>query len=157
MIRDLLDRLERVIRIGCILSFSIMAIMGVLQVLCRYFVNASIDFSEELARYSFVWSVFLGSVLCYRQRNHAAIEVFVNKMPARLRRPVLILSTLVCSAFFLLLVLHGTTITIDAMGQSTASLGISMALPYAAVPVGGFLLFIYSLEILYERIQPAKQ
>jgi len=157
LIRDLLDRLERVIRIACIVSFSIMAIMGVLQVLCRYFLNISIEFSEELARYSFVWAVFLGSVLCYRQHSHAAIEVFVKKIPMRLRRPVLVVSSLVCSAFFVLLVLHGTTITIDAMGQATASLGISMALPYAAVPVGGFLLFIYSLEILYERFELGKE
>lgn len=157
MIRDLLDRLESVIKVGCILSFSIMAIMGVLQVLCRYFINTSIDFSEELARYSFVWAVFLGSVLCYRQHSHAAIEIFVNKTPTRLRRPVLILSSLVCSAFFLLLIVHGTSITIDAMGQATASLGISMALPYAAVPAGGFLLFIYSLEILHERIKLGKE
>ena len=57
-----LDVLEKYVTWACITSFSTMAIAGILQVVCRYALGKSLDFSEELARYSFIWSVFLGQL-----------------------------------------------------------------------------------------------
>ena len=149
-----LDSLEKFVTYACIFSFSIMAIMGVLQVLFRYFLQQSLDYSEELCRYTFIWSIFFGSVICYRRGSHAAIEIFVKMMPATVRKAVLIIANITCAAFFVLLVVQGWNITLDAMDQSSASLGVSMAYAYAAVPVGALLLFVYSLEGLWHVIWP---
>ena len=149
-----LDSLEKMVTYACIVSFSIMAIMGVLQVLFRYFLQQSLDYSEELCRYTFIWSIFFGSVICYRRGSHAAVEIFVNMMPTKARKAVLIISNITCAAFFILLVIQGCNITIDAMDQSSASLGVSMAYAYAAVPVGALLLFVFSLEGLWNIIRP---
>jgi TRAP-type C4-dicarboxylate transport system permease small subunit len=152
--KKVLDHLEKLVTWGCIASFSVMAIMGVLQVTFRYGLDRPLEFSEELARYTFIWSVFLGSVICYRRGSHAAIEIFVKMLPDKVRRVVLLLATITCSAFFALIVVQGWDITVDAMGQASASLGVSMAYAYAVLPVGGLLLLIYSLEILWNIIWP---
>jgi len=149
-----LDLLEKYVTYACIASFSVMAIMGVLQVVFRYFLQQSLDYSEELCRYTFVWSVFFGSVICYRRGSHAAIEIFIKMMPAKVRKAVLIISSITSATFFALLVVQGLDITLDAMDQSSASLGVSMAYAYAAVPVGGLLLFVFAVEGLWRQIWP---
>jgi len=149
-----LDMLEKWVKWGCITSFSVMAIVGTLQVVFRYGLGKSLDFSEELARYTFIWSVFFGSVICFRHGSHAAIKIFVNMMSATIRKAALIIANLMCLAFFVVIVVQGWVIMVEAAGQSTASLGVSMAFAYASLPVGGVLLVIYSLENLWNIILP---
>jgi len=76
----------------------------------------------------------------------------VNMMPAMVRKAVLIIANLSCLAFFVVVVVQGWVITVEAVGQSTAALGVSMAFAYASLPVGGILLVIYSLENLWNII-----
>ena len=120
----------------------------ILHVIFRYAISYSLTFSEELARYLFVWSVFLASAVCLRQNSHAAVEIFVGMLSPRIRRGVLVLSTLFTIGFFALVSIKGIEITRHTIDQTSASLGVPMSAAYAAMPVGGFLMLIYSLERL---------
>lgn len=144
-----LDAIERWTIVGSIITFSVMTIMGLLQVLFRYVFNSSLYFTEELARYMFVWTVFLTSAICLRRQSHAAIELFVNWMPPHIRKVALIISA-ACSVFFFLIVfLKGIEITIATWEQVSPALEISMGLIYMAIPVGGFLMLVFALESIY--------
>ncbi|HHX51092.1 MAG TPA: TRAP transporter small permease [Clostridia bacterium] len=153
-IKKLLDWLEKIAIAGTIVTFTIMIIMGVLQVLFRYVIGSSLYFTEELARYMFIWGVFLASAVCLRRKSHAAIGLFVSWMPARVRRIVLTIASLCCILFFFIIFSKGIELTIATWGQASPALEIPMGTIYLAIPVGGFFMLLFSIENLITEINP---
>jgi TRAP-type C4-dicarboxylate transport system permease small subunit len=61
--------------------FAVIVLVGGLQVLCRYAINASLSWSEELQRYGLIWIVFLALVIGYRRGAHIGMGLFLEKLP----------------------------------------------------------------------------
>lgn len=153
-IKKILDWSEKFAIWGSVVTFIVMIIMGIMQVFCRYVFDSSLTFTEELARYTFVWTVFLASAVCLRRQNHAAIELFVNWMPEKTRKIVLLISSLCCIIFFALVMLKGAELTVATWQQPSPSLQISMGLIYLAIPVGAFLMLAYAIEGICTQFNP---
>jgi TRAP-type transport system small permease protein len=63
------------------IAAAMLAVMVALvfgNVVLRYGFNSGIAVSEELARFLFVWLVFMGSVLAARRREHLGMDSFRN-------------------------------------------------------------------------------
>ena len=54
-----------------------------LQVFMRYVLNMPLIWSEEFARYLFVWVAFIGAGYGVRRGIHISMEYFFNKMSPR--------------------------------------------------------------------------
>lgn len=52
----------------------VMTVMIFMQVVYRYVLADSLSWSEELARYMFIWSVAMGSALALKTRSHIGVE-----------------------------------------------------------------------------------
>jgi TRAP-type C4-dicarboxylate transport system permease small subunit len=48
---------------------------------------------------------------------------------------------------------YGTWVTLSVRDQISPALEISMAIPYAAVPVGCSVMVIYTLELLWKDVR----
>jgi len=57
-----------------IIGFIAMTAIIFLQVIFRYFLLQSLSWSEEVARYLFVWLTFLGASVVARSRSHIMVE-----------------------------------------------------------------------------------
>ena len=59
----------------------LVAIVGVTftQVLFRYVFQLSLAWSEELARYLFLWLAFLASAYAFKTRSHFALRFLVDR------------------------------------------------------------------------------
>ncbi|KJS19249.1 MAG: hypothetical protein VR72_19745 [Clostridiaceae bacterium BRH_c20a] len=156
-VKKILDFLEKFAVWGSIVSFTIMIFMGIMQVLFRYVFDSSLYFTEELARFMFVWAVFLASAVCSRRQIHAAIELFVSWMPKKLRKVVMIISSAFTIFFFALISVKGIEITIITWSQASPALEAPMGLIYLAIPVGGLLMLIFTIENLYTEIMNSSQ
>jgi TRAP-type C4-dicarboxylate transport system permease small subunit len=142
------------------LSFSalllgVMLAVALAQILARALFNHTLDWAEDVARMTLVWSALLAAPLGYRSAGHVAITAFIEGLPPRLLCFVGILVNLligwICLIFLLesfAFVGRGTTIT------STA-LGISMAWIYAVVPVALTALLLVSLEATLRLLSDA--
>jgi TRAP-type transport system small permease protein len=128
-----------------LLITALMVVLVVGNVFCRYVLNASLIWAEELAQYLMVWMVFLGAGLGFRQGRHVAVEMLQDALPGRmgwiLRWLVLVISAL----FLAILVVLGIRYAAFAAGQETPALQISAAIPYSAVPVGAALFLFHLL------------
>lgn len=154
-VKKLLDWLEKICIVGSIFTFAVMIIMGVLQVVGRYVAFGNyLFFTEEVARYMFIWGVFLASPVCLRRQSHAAVTLFVNWMPKKARKVVLTIASLCCIFFFFLIFYKGIELTSVTWRQASPALEIPMGSIYMAIPVGGFLMLLYSLENLITEIIP---
>jgi len=70
--------LIRLIEVGLVILLGGMALMVFVNVVLRYGFNTGINFSEEAARYFFVWLTFIGAVITFRENAHLGVETLVR-------------------------------------------------------------------------------
>ena len=112
------------------------------QVVMRYIFSNSLSWSEEVARYVFIWQTWIGASYAVRKKRHLRVEALVDRFQG-LPRKVMELIVLSLWIFFgCFLIYKGCQLTrmIYIRGQISAALGMPMAIPYAAVPVGSFFM-----------------
>ena len=78
-----MDGLESVEKVFLVVTAAIMVIVIAYQVVLRYVFHASNAWSEELARYLFIYDVFIGSAIALRKNSHLQVDVFLNLMKER--------------------------------------------------------------------------
>lgn len=132
--KNFLNNIERNI---CALCLVIMLIILSAQVFSRFF-GVSNSWSEELARYLFIWLIFVGSGLAAEKSAHITIETMTYIWPKKIRRYVEILGALVWVAFALVIVYYSWNYTVMLFHANRISLSlyVNMAYPYAAIPAG---------------------
>ena len=122
------------------ISVTIMVLMVALQVISRYVFHNSISFSEELARYMFIWTVSIGSAMALKKRSHVSVGVFVDALPVKPGKIIKSIADILAVVFFILLFVFGIVMVIKTRAQTTPALGISMGLIYLSIPVGALIL-----------------
>lgn len=159
-----LDRISRVI----IVSLFVIAFLGVLySVFSRFILQSSwlssmfpgIDFSmanftwiEELIRYSFVWVVFLGVGIVYKEKGHAHVELFMNYLPKRFKKKFEVIIEVINLLFFLLLLYKVTSMMLITNGQLSPSLGINMMWMYFSILCCSAICIVHSLSNLTSQL-----
>ena len=113
------------------------------QVVFRYGVGASLYWSEEFARYVFVWIIFVGTSVATRRGQHIMVEVIVALFPPKLRDAASIASMAVCLFFFGVLTYVGLLLVQNAWQQYSTALEIRIAWVYAAAPFGAALSILH--------------
>lgn len=157
-IKGLLDKCETVLSLICVLMFATMVGLGVLIVLFRFVIQSSLVFPDELMRYLFIWLVALGTAIALRRNIHAAIGMFVESLPAPLKRAALVIASVATILFFGILIDVGWSVTENAASQISPAMQISMAWVCAAVPVGAIFSLIFTLEMLaFQLTAPASR
>lgn len=146
-----MDRLLNWIRTALywasVASMMIMLLIIFLQVITRYLFGHSFEWSEEAARFLFVWVVFLGSALIMGESGHLAVQILPNHYKNSTFGLALEIFTNMCSyLFILLLITQGSKMTSTMTFQTTPGLGISMSWIYAAIPLSGFLMLLYLIK-----------
>jgi TRAP-type C4-dicarboxylate transport system permease small subunit len=127
---------------SAIAAAVVMTVMIFLQVIFRYVLGDSLSFSEELARFMFIWAVAMGSALALRTRSHIGVEVFVDWLPSRFADKVKIVGSLLNLLFFGLLIWYGFVMVGETMDQESPALLLPMGYVYLAIPLSGIVLFV---------------
>jgi TRAP-type transport system small permease protein len=118
---------------------SVMVVLVIVNVFCRYVLNFSLVWAEEVSQYLMVWVAFLGAGLALRQGRHVAVEMLQDRLPGRARRVLRGVLFAAMLAFFVTVTVLGVQFAWFAHDMETPVLNISMAIPYAAVPIGSAL------------------
>ncbi|EIE48666.1 C4-dicarboxylate ABC transporter [Salipiger aestuarii] len=137
------DHFEEVILV------ALMAIMTALiggQIFMRYVMQASLSWSEELARYCFIWMAYISVSYAVKKDVHISTTAFVTMLPPRGIVMARILSHLIFAGFAFLVVYEGIALVekLFGFGQRSSSLGLLMGYVYLA-PVVGFALVLFRL------------
>jgi TRAP-type C4-dicarboxylate transport system permease small subunit len=129
------------------------------QIVARYVVGSSLFWSEEVARYSLIWSVMIGSAVAYRKGMHAGVTILVESLPRPLSMLVYGIAHAVVLCFSLLLTWQGVMLTLRNFerNQLTPALQIPIAWIYLAIPVGALLIAGAALIGLLQRAPTTRQ
>ena len=69
-----------------LVAFWILAAVVFIQFFTRYALNDSAGWTEEIARYLLICTVFIGASMCVRKNNHVQVDVFYRFMPVGVAR-----------------------------------------------------------------------
>jgi TRAP-type C4-dicarboxylate transport system permease small subunit len=139
----------------CIILLTILVIDVLAGVFFRYVLSNSLSWSGEVARYLCIWLSFIGSAILLFHRGHVGLEFLVNLFPMRVRHLLVIINNALILVFLIYTTWFGYLLTLMQVHQRSSALLISMAIPYAAVPVGCALMAlaaIYNLVVDLEAL-----
>lgn len=138
-------RVERGVAVALL---GVTVALVILQVFFRYVLNSSLSWSEEAARYLFIWSAVLGFSSSVHSRRLFSFDMLARRLGPRGRAVCAALFAVAACGFLWALVVSGRALVAGTMSQTSPAMGIPMAVPYAALPVGGVLIALHFLAAL---------
>jgi TRAP-type C4-dicarboxylate transport system permease small subunit len=149
-ISEKLDWLEEGFIMAC---FAVMAVVLALQIFTRYVLNLPLIWSEELARYLFVWATFIGAGYGVRKKIHLNMEVFFNMMPRKMKIVITIFTNVVAIFVFAYLIPYGISTVKTQWNIESSAMQIPMSWVYVALPIG---CFIVCLRLIGDTVRVIK-
>jgi len=155
--KTLVDKINVVLVKIVTVLFVLMSIACFVQILFRYALKLPLPWTEELARFLFVWVVFIGGAVDVKGKVHVGIDNFVEKLKLKPKRMVYTISYMLCIVMSAVISYYGFIVVQRMVGQASPAMRISMSYVYLAIPLGflvSALNFIYLGLDLY--MQPSK-
>lgn len=155
-IKKIWDHLEEYVLVWS-LMFSVFLIF--LQVVMRYVFRNSLSWSEELARYVFLWQIWLGASFAVKEHRHLRIEMIVDRLHGRNRQFFELFVLLIWFGFSVFLALKGSELSmlLFKRGQVSPAMRIPMGFAYASVPVGCTLMSIRLVLEMWRLFMPSRR
>lgn len=131
--------LERI----CAALVGVMVVIVWVGILSRYGGRVGLElgltWTEELARYVMIWAALLAVPCGAYYREHIGLSLLLDRFPAPMRRALRTALDLCGMAFFVFLLVFGVGMVGDGAHQYATIFGMTMALPFASVPVAAGL------------------
>jgi TRAP-type C4-dicarboxylate transport system permease small subunit len=139
----------------CMTLITSMTLLIAVQVFMRYVMSDSLSWSEELARYIFIWLIYLGISYGAIIMRHIRIEAALGLFPARFRPYVVILGDVLFLIFsvYVSYIAYLTVARQMTIGQTSPALGMPMWVIYAAPCVGFALTAIREIQTIVWRLR----
>ena len=155
MLRKAWDSFEEYVLIAL---YGIIIPLLFINIIMRYFFGNAIKWSEELARYIFLWQIWLGASYGVKKSKHIRIDIIFNKLSKNAAYNLENIITVICLCFCAFIAFRGNELVskVLELGQLSAALRLPMGYPYLSVPVGSGLMVIRYLEKLYENVKMYK-
>ena len=150
-ITKIYDSLEAIVLVLA-LAFSTLLIF--VQVIFRYVLNDSITWSEELARYIFIWMIWLGTSVSMKQKEHIRMDMLMNAVHGKGKLVLDLVSGIIMLAFCIFLVKYGWDLVASMMsrGNKSVALRLPMWIVYSSLP---FSQLIVALRLIGSIVSDA--
>ncbi|OOF59882.1 TRAP transporter small permease [Rodentibacter myodis] len=149
--------INKVLSTICVALSSFLVCCVVWQVLSRYILGTPSTYTDEIARFLFIWVGLMGAAYALGQKKHLAIDLLLSKFensPISQNRLQLIINLISVAFITIIMCYGGFKLVIDTMnnGQISPVLGIQMGLVYLAIPLSGCFMLIYLLRDIIDNI-----
>ncbi|MFG6150215.1 TRAP transporter small permease [Halobacillus sp. B23F22_1] len=125
------------------------------QVVMRYVFDNSLSWSEEIARYAFIWMIYIGVSYGVKEQKHLNVDAFSMLFEKKGKIILSMISTISFFIFSLIISIYGFDIVVKITRES-AALQIPMEWVYAAPAVGMALTSIRLIQRLVLQMKELK-
>ncbi|MBN1499241.1 MAG: TRAP transporter small permease [Spirochaetes bacterium] len=127
-----------------------MCLIVSVNVFCRYVLNHSIFWSDEVALLLVVWFSFIGMALAVMDKLHIAIQLFMSKCSENVDKNIVQKFTdLMILLYSLVLIFYGFNLFRAGLTNTLPSTGMPTAVVYGVLPFSGILIFYESFTNLF--------
>ncbi len=151
--KRLMGWLDRFDQVAILILLAGLVAVVFLQVASRFLLKIPIEWSEELARFLFIWFCWLGSSYATLKFHHIRITAQLRLLPPRVARLVVIAGDVVWVVFNLFVVVAGvkylhSTIEFPYRAMITE---INMFWIFLPIPV---IFVVFTLRVVYNLFDP---
>ena len=142
----ILDSIDKFIEWLSVILMSFMLLLTSANVVGRYVFSKSIFFSEEMARFLFVWVVFLGAAIIIKDKGHVAINFFAERLKGKKSGRLLEIFIGICGFIFITIVFFGGVTLSKTMNiYKSPAMQIPMGYVYYVIPIGAGIMMVHHL------------
>jgi TRAP-type C4-dicarboxylate transport system permease small subunit len=129
---------ERVMVISLMFNLALV----IVQVIMRYIFNASLPWSEELARYIFLWQIWVGTSWGVKEHRHIRLDALPLALSPKAKPWLEVVVLLIWSAFSFFIAYKGSQVCgmLFRRHQLSPAMRIPIVYAYLSVPAGCFLM-----------------
>lgn len=141
------------------LSLIIMVALNFFNVVSRYFIHASISFTEEVLIMLLIWNTMLASALAFKHKAHLGLSVLTDLFPQKFQKYFVIIST--AASIFLMgsLFRFGIKMLSNQFKYNikTPVLGMPESVISIAIPLGAIIILLRVIEAAVSAIKELKE
>lgn len=126
-------------------------IIGILQVFCRYFLNSSLTWSEEIMRYMLLWLVFTTLPIAVVSKKHISLDIILEKVSPEIKKWMEIIINLIGIIIIVSLAIHSIELVALGKLQRASSINIQLNYIYIIVPISLIITAFHFIELLVKE------
>ena len=144
---QLLNKFEEIVS-SCALAAMVSII--ILQVFQRYILQHSLDWPEELARYLFVFAVYIGSSFAASEKRHLEVTIVRTVFGVKIGHYFTILAYFITVVFCCIMFFWGMMMVqfVADSNQVAPALQFPMWIAYGCIPLGFLLMAVRTIIVL---------
>lgn len=149
--KSILNWLNKFEEITSSVALSAMAAIIILQVFQRYVLQHSLDWPEELARYLFIYSVYVGSSYAAFGRRHLEVTIIRTVFGKKAGNRFTIIAYIITVVFCGLMFVWGVKMVdfVITTNQLAPALQFPMYIAYICIPLGFFLMGLRTIWVIW--------
>ena len=149
--KSILHWLNKFEEITSSVALSAMAVIIILQVFQRYVLQHSLDWPEELARYLFIYSVYVGSSYAAFGRRHLEVTIVRTAFGTKAGYCFTIIAYIITVVFCGLMFVWGVKMVdfVITTNQLAPALQFPMYIAYVCIPLGFFLMGLRTIWVIW--------
>lgn len=133
----LCDWVDRIYVCAAVLFLLVVIAATSVQVFTRYVMGSALPGTEELSRYCFIWSSFLGAAVCVKNWSNAHVSALNDKLEGNWKRFHSTALDLLVIGVALILIVQGFKMVGTTRMQKSSMMRLPMCYVYASIPAGG--------------------
>ncbi len=135
-----------------VLLIALLVAVGA-NVFGRFVLNTSLPASAELARFLFIWVIFLGAALAHLHNEHIAVSLVQDRLPETARRWLVVLQEVVILVVVVALLVSAVRVMSISPGTSPL-LNVPLTVVNFSVPFSAALMGIITLYRIGVALRP---
>lgn len=149
--------MNKVLAACCAVLLTFMTFLVLWQVFTRYVLNSPAAFTEELVKYSLIWTGFIGAAYAFSTREHMSLTLIRDKFTGKAHTALLVvIDGLILLMAIFVFTIGGFKLAVSASREFSALLGIPRSLVYSIAPVSGVFIVLAQIINIYEDITGEK-
>jgi TRAP-type C4-dicarboxylate transport system permease small subunit len=131
----------------CIILLTAMTIIITMQLILRW-TGQKLDWTEEIARYCFVWLVYIACAYGVKKRAHIKVDAVMLLFRGKGKIAIQIISNILFFVFAAVVSYQGILLLkkLGVSGQVSPAVQIPMVIPYASYTVGFIMVMIRLIQ-----------
>lgn len=151
---ELLDLLDRLVKVICIILGSIMALVVMMQVVMRYLPVMTFPWTEELARYLMIAMAYLGSSCAMKRWGHVNVDMILNRLPPTAYKIVLTSIRLIVLAFLIYIAYISINVfPVVGRFQWSPTMGFPLLIPQSTIIIGTILMGVQLIGLIIRSLR----
>ncbi|MCG8688336.1 MAG: TRAP transporter small permease [Desulfobacterales bacterium] len=151
--KNILERMSKGYIAALLVSFAVIIICVVLQIVTRYVLNQPLTWTEEVSLFAFCWFTFLGAAACSWEDSHLAVDFFYNKMGKKVKKIADICIMLLVLVMCGFMIVDAVIAMKEQIGISSVALRIPIPAYTAAIFIGFVAMALFTIYHLIRRIR----